>query len=181
MIPISIWIKTSSRGGGWRWRFCFHFRLSRLRFAVALLRCRVAVGGAAPLIPPKTTRGWAPGGPETPSGPFQSHSPDCLAILLPFSFATFFRCIFGPMFNRFPKLGTKHRPKKIKNRCQAPLHHGLHFLFDSWSTFAPNYDLKERRFSFGKHFFLQKRLSMLPSIFYPVLVPDLPHFEPKVI
>ena len=60
-----------------------------------------------------------------------------------------------------PQLGTKNRPKSIKNRCQDAFHLGLRFLINFWSPFGPNFDprdLKNRAPAAARARFFKKSL-----------------------
>ena len=78
-----------------------------------------------------------------------------------------------------PQLGTKNRPKSLKNRCQDALRLGSRFLIDFSSICALNFDprnLKNRAPAAARARILKNRQSTLTSIFDPILVPTWLHF-----
>ena len=117
-------------------------------------------GYPSPLPPPQGS------GPRVSRGATASCTV-FLVISLPFFFASFFRCLFGSIFDRcstptWRQLGLQNRPKSMKNRCQDAFPSWLDFssildrfffqlrppeLWKKWFSPRENVQIQQNRFS----------------------------------
>ena len=117
---------------------------------------------------------------------------DFLNILVRFFFSSFFRCLFGPIFNRFwldfpCQLGSTWLPKSTKIH-EKSMPRGLPklssffngFLMDSSCQLQPPEPSKSLFFLWKNKVFLTNHTSELASIFDAIWMPTWLHFPSKI-